>query len=171
MKKILCIFACLLLLTSCNVKEVENEPLEISGFNTVVKAVVNDIEIQANAEYIPFNSLDFTFLKPDSVRNMQVLCKNGEYTVKTEKLTFTLVGDKMPFNMICRMLEECVNTVQGTAPQKDTNSEMLIYPYNADGHICRLYVEKETKNFVKLSVDGTDFLFFENFTFTVGHTE
>lgn len=168
MKKILCIFICLILLGGCSfekIKEVKKEPLEISGFNTVIKSNFNSVQISANAEYVPFQSLNFTFNSPETVKDMQILCSNGEYTVNMNKLSFTFAGDKMPFNMICRTLETCINSVQGVTPEKDPQTDLLVFSYNADGHICKLYAEKETRIFVKLSVDGADLLFFENFQY------
>ena len=46
MKKILCIFMCLIILGGCNVekiKDVKKEPLEISGFNTIIKSNFNKL--------------------------------------------------------------------------------------------------------------------------------
>lgn len=168
MKKILCVFMCLIILGGCNVekiKDVKKEPLEISGFNTIIKSTVNNVQISANAEYVPYQSLNFTFKSPESVKDMQILCSNGEYTVNMNKLSFTFTGEKLPFNMICRTLETCINTVQGVLPETDAETDLLVFSYNADGHICKLYTEKEIRNFVKLSVDGNDLLFFENFEY------
>ena len=166
MKKILCIFMCLIILGGCNVekiKDVKKEPLEISGFNTIIKSNFNNVQISANAEYVPYQSLNFTFNSPESVKDMQILCSNGEYTVNMNKLSFTFTGEKLPFNMICRTLETCINTVQGVLPETDAETDLLVFSYNAEGHICELYTEKDTKKFVKLKVDGNDLLFFENF--------
>lgn len=168
MKKILCVFMCLIMLGGCStlkIKEVKKEPLEISGFNTVIKSNVNDVQISANAEYVPYQSLNFTFNLPEAVKNMQILCNNGEYTVNMNKLSFTFTGEKLPFNMICRTLETCINTVQGVLPETDAETDLLVFSYNAEGHICELYTEKDTKKFVKLKVDGNDLLFFENFEY------
>lgn len=168
MKKILCIFICLILLGGCSfekIKDVKKEPLEISGFNTVIKSNLNNVQISAKAEYVPYKSLNFTFASPETVKDMQILCSNGEYTVNMNKLSFTFTGEKLPFNMICRTLETCINSVQGVSPEIDAETELLVFSYNADGHICKLYTEKETRNFVKLSVDGNDLLFFENFEY------
>ena len=151
--------------STLKIKEVKKEPLEISGFNTVIKSNVNDVQISANAEYIPYQSLNFTFNLPEAVKNMQILCNNGEYTVNMNKLSFTFTGEKLPFNMICRTLETCINTVQGVLPETDAETDLLVFSYNAEGHICELYTEKDTKKFVKLKVDGNDLLFFENFEY------
>lgn len=168
MKKILCVFLCLIMLGGCSVekiKEVKKEPLEISGFNTVIKSNVNNVQISANAEYVPYQNLNFTFTAPETVKDMQILCNNGEYTVNMNKISFAFTGEKLPFNMICRTLETCINSAQGVSPETDAETDLLVFSYNADGHICKLYAEKETRNFVKLSVDGTDLLFFENFEY------
>lgn len=168
MKKILCVFMCLIMLGGCStlkIKEVKKEPLEISGFNTVIKSNVNDVQISANAEYVPYQSLNFTFNLPEAVKNMQILCNNGEYTVNMNKISFTFTGEKLPFNMICRTLETCINTVQGVLPETDAETDLLVFSYNTEGHICELYTEKDTKKFVKLKVDGNDLLFFENFEY------
>ena len=168
MKKILCVFICLILLGGCSIekiKDVKKEPLEISGFNTVIKSTVNNVQISANAEYVPYKSLNFTFNSPDAVKDLQILCSNGEYTVNMNKLSFTFAGEKLSFNMICRNLETCINSVQGITPEVDAETGLLVFMYNADGHICKLYVEKETREFVKLNVDGNDLLFFENFEY------
>ena len=168
MKKILCVFMSLIILGGCNVekiKDVKKEPLEISGFNTIIKSNFNNVQISANAEYVPYQSLNFTFKSPESVKDMQILCSNGEYTVNMNKLSFTFTGEKLPFNMICRTLETCINSVQGVLPETDAETDLLVFSYNADGHICKLYTEKEIRNFVKLSVDGNDLLFFENFEY------
>ena len=88
MKKILCIFLCLFMMGGCDVekiKDVKKEPLEISGFNTVVKSYMNDVQISANVEYIPYKSMNFTFVSPETVKDMQILCSNGEYTVNMNK--------------------------------------------------------------------------------------
>lgn len=168
MKKILCVFLCLIMLGGCSVekiKEVKKEPLEVSGFNTVIKSNVNNVQISANAEYVPYQNLNFIFTAPETVKDMQILCSNGEYTVNINKISFAFTGEKLPFNMICRTLETCINSVQGVSPETDAETDLLVFSYNADGHICKLYAEKETRNFVKLSVDGTDLLFFENFEY------
>ncbi len=168
MKKILCIFMCLVMLGGCStlkIKEVKKEPLEISGFNTIIKSNLNNVQISANVEYVPYQSLSFTFISPETVKNMQILCSNGEYTINMNKLSFAFSSDKLPFNMVCKTLETCIDSVQGVSPEVDAETDLLIFSYNADGHICKLYTEKEKRNFVKLSVDGNELLFFENFEY------
>lgn len=174
MKKFLCSFLGLLLLCSCvneNSKDVETEPLEISGFRCVIRTTLNDIEITADAEYMASGTIQVAFTAPETVKGMQINCMGGEYTVNYKNLELTVSGEKMPFNMLCRSLEECINNAQGTTPEKDENTESLIYTYTAEGHVCRLFVNPETKYFEKVTVDGIDTLFFEKFEYTMGQTE
>lgn len=171
MKKILCSFLCVLLLCSCTnlkSKDVEKEPLSISGFTCVMRTTLNDIQITANAEYLASGTIQIEIITPETVNGMQINCTNGEYTVKYKNLDLTVSGEKMPFNMICRSLEECINNAQGKTPTKDENSESIIYSYTAEGHTCKLYVNPETKAFEKIAIDGIDTLYFENFQYVYG---
>lgn len=173
MKKVLCILFCILLLGGCGMlktKDLEKEPLNISGFNTVVKTRINDIEICGNARYVVSDALYFEFVSPETINGTKIVCRNGEYEVDFNDLSITLVGDKLPFNMICNALETCINNVQGATPQIDTITNQLVYTYNTENHLCQLYAEKETKHFIKLTIDGADVLFFENFQY-MGQTE
>lgn len=170
MRKFLCVLFSILLLGGCTskTKDVENEPLSISGFSCVIRTTLNDIEITANAEYLASGTINMTFTAPETVKGMQINCTGGEYTVYYKNLELTVSGEKMPFNMVCRGLEECINNAQGTTPQKDENGESLVYTYTAEGHVCKLFVNPETKYFEKVTIDGIDTLFFENFTYVYG---
>lgn len=174
MKKILCILFCILLLGGCTVnksKDVETEPLEISGFRCVLRTTLNGLQITADAEYMATDTINVTFTAPETVKGMKINCKSGEYTVSYKNLELTVDSEKMPFNMLCRSLEECINKAQGTIAEKDENSESLVYTYTAEGHVCRLFINPETKVFEKVTVDGIDTLFFENFEYIMGQTE
>lgn len=170
MKKFLCVLFSILLLGGCTSKskDVETEPLSISGFSCILRTTFNDIEITANAEYMASGTINMTFTAPETVKDMQINCTNGEYTVNYKNLELTVNGDKMPFNMVCRGLEECINNAQGKTPEKDENSESIIYSYTAEGHTCKLYVNAETKAFEKIAIDGIDTLYFENFQYVYG---
>ncbi|MBR2454744.1 MAG: hypothetical protein IKB36_01680 [Clostridia bacterium] len=173
MKRVLCILFCILLLGGCRTlktKDLEKEPLNISGFNTVVKTKINNIEICGNASYVVSDALYFDFVSPETINGTKIVCRNGEYEVDFNDLSITLAGDKLPFNMICNALETCINNVQGTTPKIDNITNQLVYTYNTENHLCQLYAEKETKHFIKLTIDGADVLFFENFQY-VGQTE
>ncbi len=170
MKKFLCVLFSILLLGGCTskTKDVEKEPLSISGFSCILRTTFNNMEITANAEYMLPNTIQVNFTAPETVNGMQINCTNGEYTMYYKDLELTVNGDKMPFNMVCRGLEECINNAQGETPEKDENSESIIYSYTAEGHTCKLYVNPETKAFEKIAIDGIDTLFFENFTYIYG---
>ena len=173
MKKVLCILLCILLLGGCGTlktKDLEKEPLNISGFNTVVKTRINDIEICGNVSYVASDALYFDFVAPKTINGTKIICRNGEYQIDFNGLSVNFAGDKLPFNMICNAFETCINNVQGTTPQIDSTTNQLVYTYNTENHLCQLYTEKETKNFIKLTIDGADVLFFENFQY-VGQTE
>lgn len=172
MKKFLCVLFSILLLSGCNLKskDVEKEPLSISGFCCVIRTTLNDIEITADTEYLASGTINMTFTAPETVNGMQINCTGGEYTVHYKNLELTVSGDKMPFNMVCRGLEECISNAQGKTPTKDENSESLIYTYTAEGHVCKLYINPETKEFEKIAIDGIDTLYFENFEYIMGQT-
>ena len=168
MKKVLCIVMVLMLLSGCgmfNTKDVKKEPLIFSGFNAVVTTEINDITISGNAEYSADDSLKFEFIQPETVKGATVLCCDGEYKIQFHDISVSFPSEKLSFNMICRAIETCVNNVQGKTPEIDGQSKMLVYSYTADNHLCQLYVESETKYFVKLTVDGVDTLSFENFQY------
>lgn len=171
MKKFLCSLLCLLFLCSCTdlkSKDVENEPLSISGFTCVIRTTFNGISIIANAQYTLPNAISMDFTAPETVKGVQINCTDGVYAVKYKNLELTVDGDKMPFNMICRELETCINNAQGKTPQKDEKSESFVYSYTAEGHTCQLFVNPDTKAFEKIAIDGIDTLFFENFTYMYG---
>ena len=173
MKKVLCVLVCMLLLSGCGMtktKEVEKEPLIFSGFNTVVKTKINNIEICGNARYAMNDAIYFEFSAPETINGTKIICRDGEYQVDFSGLSITLAGSKLPFNMICKSLETCINNVQGTTPQKDSATNQLFYTYSAEGYLCKLYVDAQTKEFIKLTVNEEEILYFENFEY-LGQTE
>ena len=69
MKKLLCIFICVLLFAGCEkTKEAENEIPDYYGFTTEVETVVNDISISADAEFTENDKLVLTLTSPESVK-------------------------------------------------------------------------------------------------------
>lgn len=168
MKKVLCIIMVLIFFSGCgtlNVKDVEKEPLIFSGFNAVVTTSINNITISGNVEYYADGSLAFKFIQPETVNGATINCCDGEYKIQFQDISVSFPSEKMSFYMICRVLETCVNNVQGKTPEIDKESEMLVYSYTAEKHLCKLYADFETKCFIKLTVDGTDTLYFENFEY------
>ena len=173
MKKILCVLLCVLMLNGCEkikTKDVEKEPLNISGFNTVVKTQINNIEICGSAQYVMNDALYFEFSAPETINGTKIVCRDGEYQIDFSGLSVTFAGNKLPFNMICKALETCIDNVQGTTPQIDSVTNQRVYTYNAEKHLCKLFVSQETKYFIKLTIDEKDVLYFENFEYT-GQTE
>ncbi len=168
MKRVLCIVMALMLFGGCgtlNKKDVKKEPLIFSGFNAVVTTKINDITISGKAEYYADNSLTFEFSQPETVKGATVVCSSGEYKIRFQDISVSFPSEKMSFYMICRAIETCVNNVQGKTPENDAESEMLVYSYTAENHLCKLYADSETKNFIKLTVDGVDVVYFENFQY------
>ena len=168
MKKVLCIIMTLMLFGGCGTlktKDVKKEPLIISGFNAVVTTKINDITISGNAEYYADSSLNFEFIQPETVKGATIVCSDGEYKIQFQDISVSFPSEKLSFNMICRAIETCVNNVQGKTPEKDTESGMLVYSYTAENHLCKLYADPETKNFIKLTIDGVDALRFDNFQY------
>lgn len=167
MKKLLCVFLCVLLLGGCgkkNPKEAENESLDFGGFESIVRTTVNDVDVSAKAVYTPFESLRLKFLTPQTVKDTEIICESGEYSITAYGLTFALSGDKMPFSMLCKVLEDCLDKVRGAEPAAEGGS--AVYTYNSNGSVYKLYADSQTKAFEKLTADGTDVLFFENFEFS-----
>ena len=136
----------------------------------MVKSNINSVEICGNVKYIMADGLYFDFLLPETLKGAEIICRDGEYHIEYNDLSVTFQGEKLPFNMVCKALETCVNNVQGATPEIDAINQQLIYTYNAENHICKLYTEIETKHFLRLSIDGEDVLIFENFEY-VGQTE
>lgn len=166
MKKVLCLIFCLLFLSGCGkdkITDVEKEPLIISGFSAVVYTTVNDVEISANVKYTAHDKLEVTVVAPKTLKGTVINCKDGEYEIAYGNLAFNLPGGKLPYNMICRALEECLNNVRGKTPAA-TDGEFLVYTYELEGHICQLYTDSQ-KNFIKLSADGKDVLTFSQFCY------
>lgn len=166
MKKFLCIFMCLIMLNGCvkeNKKDVKKEPLSVSGFSAVVNTKVNDVEISANIEYSMNDILIFTLTSPETLQGTIIECNNGEYKLSYEGLSFSLPNKKLPFNMVCKTVETCINNVQGTTPTEEIDN-MLVFTYQIDTHICKLYTDKE-KRFIKLIINEEEILTFTNFEY------
>jgi hypothetical protein len=78
-------------------------------------------------------------------------------------MSFALPNDKLPFNMVCKTVETCINNVQGTTPIEKTEN-MLVYAYQIDTHICKLYTDQQ-KRFIKLVVNEEELLTFSDFQY------
>ena len=165
MKKFFCFLLCIFILCGCeNKKEVENKIPDFIGFKTDVITTMNDVKINAKAKYESFGKLVLTFSLPESVNGMEIVLENGEYTVAYDGLTLTLSENVVPFSMVCEMVKVCANSIKSAALQDDC------YIFLSNGHIYKLTTD-EQNNFLKLTVDETYIIDFENFEYIMGHTE
>ena len=166
MKKLLCIFICILLFAGCEkTKEAENEIPDFYGFKTDVKAIVNDISITANAEFTEIDNLVLTLTSPESVKGMKISIKDNGCIIDFHSLSFSVPLKSMPFNSLCVGLNACAGSVKTAEYNTDH------YSYSYDGHTYNLYVEKETGCFKKITVNENEIITFENFQFYTGQTK
>lgn len=168
MKRVILVFVFVLFLAGCQTqknKELENEIPDFYGFSTDVYTVANDVKICAKAEYTSFNELVLNFTEPETVKDMQIICKDGECEVKLQELSFFVSRDNLPFNALCVCLESCGENI------KSATNENGCYTFMSKGYKCELYVENETKKFQKLAINGTDVLFFESFEYYTGQSQ
>ena len=146
MKKLLCVCLCFVLLAGCAKKQdVKTEPLVFSGFNAVVSTNFNGITISSSVNFDFANGYKFSFASPETLKNLTVSGKDGEFTLSNEKLTLNLQSAKLPPSMVCRALSDCINAVSGAYPVKNSNGT-LEYAYTVDKTSCVLYTD-ENKNF------------------------
>lgn len=159
---------CILVLSGCgriNTKENKNEIPNFTGFSTDVKTTFNNIEIMASAEYDEISGLCVTMISPESMKGMKIMCKDGECKLDFHELSFVISHKKLPFTSFFVALESCAENI------KTATYENGYYSYNVNGNLCNLYIDEETKHFRKLTVNGTDTLFFENFQYVMGQTK
>lgn len=158
MKKLLCICLCFLFLAGCAKKQdVKTEPLTFSGFNAVVNTDFNGVTISSNVSFDFANGYEFSFASPETLKNLKVSGKDGEFTLSGEKLTLSLQSAKLPPSMVCRALCDCINAVSGAYPVKSSDGTRE-YAYSVDKIPCVLYTD-ENNNFKKLLVGGQEFIF------------
>ena len=167
MKRILCIFICVLLFAGCqkNSKEVKNEIPDFYGFRTDVKTVVNNINISARAEYVEFDKLILILTSPESVKGMKIIIKDGECKIDYHTLSFSVPVESMPFDSLCVSLNACAENI------KTANRENNYYVYSSDGNTYHLYVDSETNLFKNVKVNENVVIEFENFEFLTGQTD
>ena len=166
MKKILCVFVCILFLAGCGrINTKENIIPDFIGFRTDVKTTFNNVEISAYAEYDEIQGLSVTLKTPESVNGMKIMCKDGECKIDFHELSFVIPHKELPFSSFFVALESCAENI------RISTYENGYYSYTVNGNMCQIYVDEETKKFVKLSVNGADMLFFENFEYVMGQTE
>lgn len=164
MKRILCVFICILLFAGCekDSKEVKNEIPDFYGFKTDVKAVVNDVNISASAEYTEFDKLVLTFTAPESVNGMKMTIKDSECEIEYQSLSFSVPVTGMPFDSLCVSLNACAQNAEIAKLEND------YYSYSYDRNTYHLYIDDETKCFRKITVNENEIVVFENFQFIYG---
>ncbi len=167
MKKILCLVLCLFVLGGCTdkSKENKNEPLEISGFRSLVTTNLNGIEISAQAEVLSIDDITVTITAPATVKDMKFTYKNGEYDVQYKGFDFGISLEALPLDNIIQNIKACLNSVQGALPSGEKAGENLLYSYTSNGHSYSLYVNAETKAFEKVTADEMEVLTFQNFEY------
>ncbi len=167
MKKLLCVFVCILFLSGCgkiNTKENKNEIPDFIGFSTDVKTTLNNVDLCASATYNEITGLSVVVNSPESVKGMKIMCKDGECKIDFHELSFVIPHKKLPFTSFFVSLESCAENAE------TSTFENGCYSYNINGNVCCLYVDEETKHFQKLSINGNDVLFFEKFQYVMGQT-
>ncbi len=164
MKKILCLFICILLFAGCEKKskEVENEIPDFYGFRTDVKTVVNNVTISANAEFIELDCLALTLTSPESVKGMKIIIKDSECKILYHSLSFSVPLNSMPFDSLCVSLDACAKSIKTARKEND------YYVCSSNGNTYHLYINDETNCFRKITVNENEIITFENFQFLYG---
>ncbi|MBQ7974851.1 MAG: hypothetical protein IJ300_04110 [Clostridia bacterium] len=158
MKKLLCVFICIVLLAGCEKpKDDENEFAEFYGFSTCIKATVNEINIVADAKYDLLNGLEIIVREPDSANEMIVKLKDGECEINFQELSFSFSSSGLPPNSPFIALERLAKSI--STMEKQGN----FYKFTCENETYYLYTNEN--GFYKLSTESNTILFFENFKF------
>ncbi len=166
MKKLLCFLLCISLLHGCeNKKEVENKIPDFYGFKTKINTIINDVKISAEVEYEFFDKLVLTFYLPQSVCGMKIELINSEYNVIYEEMTFCVPEGGLPYSAICNVIMDCAENI------KLATCDNNLYTFVSKGHMYNIEIDETTKEFVKVIVDETYTIEFEEFEYIMGHTE
>ncbi len=162
MKKILCVIVCLLCLSGCgkqNAKDVQNTVPEFSGISAQVTAVMNGIEMKAKVDYIGFDSLSLQFTAPETVKDMKVICEDGECEAFLNELSFAFSSGSLPYKSVCICLADCIEKAK-TLPIENN-----CITYKEKGYNCRLELDDSAGNFQGLYIDGECVLTFSEFEY------
>ena len=144
--------------------ENKNEIPDFRGFKTDVYTEINGIKISGSAVYSELDGLVLTLTSPDSVNEMKIICKDGECKVTLCELSFSVLRGHLPFNSVIVGLVACGENAKTSIYENDS------YKFTANGYTYELYVDEETKCFQKITSDGKDVLYFENFKYNMGQT-
>ena len=163
MRKILCILFMVLLLAGCE-KEKTKETLipDFRGFKTDVYTEINDTKITGTATFTELDGLVLTLTSPETLKGMEIICKDGECKTNLHTLSFSVLYENLPPNSLPTSLMACAENA------KTAVYENGYYKFSVDGYTYQLYVDEN--GFTKLSTDGNDILHFENFEYIMGQT-
>ena len=158
MKKLLCVFICIVLFAGCEKpKDNENEFAEFYGFSACIKATVNEINIVADAEYNLLNGLEIIVREPNSANGMIVKLKDGECEINFHELSFSFISSGLLPNSPFIALERLAKSI--STMKKHDNC----YKFTCENETYYLYTNENA--FYKLSTESDTILFFENFKF------
>jgi hypothetical protein len=156
MRKILCILITLLLLAGCEKEKTkEMEIPDFRGFKADVYTVINDVKISGSAVYTELDGLVLTLTSPESLKGMEIICKDGECKTNLHELSFSVSYKNLPPISLPSGLMVCAQNA------KTAIIENGYYVITDNGYTYQLYIDEN--GFKKLSTDGTDILYFENF--------
>lgn len=162
MKKLLCVFTCLLFLAGCtNFKTKENEARlpEFAGFKADVYTIVNEVKISAYTEYLSVEGLILTFSLPLSVKGLCITCQGEEILIRYNEIETVLNRKNLPYSMLCNCIYDCAENSLSAVVTDGCATFVL------NNHRYELYVEDETMNFQKLVTDNGCTVYFENFEY------
>lgn len=164
MKRILCVFMMILLLAGCEKEKTkEMEIPDFRGFKTDVYTEINDTKIMGSAVYTELNGLVLTLTSPESVKGMEIICKDGECKTNLHELSFSVSYKNLPPNSLPSSLMACAENA------KTAVYENGYYKFIVNGYTYQLYVDEN--GFKRLSTDGNDILHFQNFQYITGQTQ
>ncbi len=163
MRKILCVLFVILLLAGCEKEKTKgNEIPDFRGFRTDVYTEINDTKITGTATFMELDGLVLTLTSPESLKGMEIICKDGECKTNLDTLSFSVLCKNLPHNSLPTSLMVCAENA------KTAMCENKYYNFTANGYTYQLCVNE--KGFAKLSTDGNDILYFENFEYITGQT-
>lgn len=147
-------------------QDVKAKPLEYSGFSCCAYTEKNEIKIRANVNYSQADGLSFSFSEPESCKLIKGTCSVEEIYLQMGKSEVTVPRDKMPDDSIISALAAVTERVNNVEVLRDKDGEPFKFDFSRNNHRYVVYLNSDADAFVKLTIDGRDRIFFENFSFT-----
>lgn len=164
MRKILCILIMVLLLAGCEKEKTKETQIpDFRGFKTDVYTEINDTKIMGSVEFTELQGLVLTLTSPESLKGMEMICKDGECKTNLHTLSFSVLYENLPPNSLPTSLMACAENA------KTAVYENGYYKFSVNGYTYQLHIDEN--GFTKLSTDGNDVLHFENFKYITGQTD